>query len=147
MRKRILGGIVIVGALAAGAGGAMAVAGGGDSEGGVTGPQADRAIRAALEATGGGTANAVERDSEDGATWEVEVPRADGKTVDGVLALALGGQRQAARRYPHCDKRIDERIVMACRQKYRASRGHMLLARDCDAGVEPVKRDSGQPAE
>ena len=28
------------------------------------------------------TANAVERDSEDGATWEVEVTRADGSTVD-----------------------------------------------------------------
>lgn len=82
MRKRILGGIVIVGALAAGAGGAMAVAGGGDSEGGVTGPQADRAIRAALEATGGGTANAVERDGENGATWEVEVSTPEGTTVD-----------------------------------------------------------------
>jgi hypothetical protein len=81
MRKRILGGIVIAGALAAGAGGAIAVAGG-DSEGGVTGPQADRAIRAALEATGGGTANAVERDSENGATWEVEVSTPEGNTVD-----------------------------------------------------------------
>ena len=30
----------------------------------------------------GGTANAVERDSENGATWEVEVTRPDGKTVD-----------------------------------------------------------------
>lgn len=82
MRKRILGGIVIVGALAAGAGGAIAVAGGSDSEGGVTGPQADRAIRAALDATGGGTANAVERDSENGATWEVEVSTPEGNTVD-----------------------------------------------------------------
>lgn len=33
-------------------------------------------------ATGGGTANSVERDSENGATWEVEVTRADGTTVD-----------------------------------------------------------------
>jgi hypothetical protein len=82
MRKKILGGIVIVGALAAGVGGAIAVAGGGDSEGGVTGPQADRAIRAALEATGGGTANAVERDGENGATWEVEVSTPEGNTVD-----------------------------------------------------------------
>lgn len=82
MRKRVLGGIVVVGALAAVAGGAIAVAGGSDSEGGVTGPQADRAIRAALEATGGGTANAVERDSENGATWEVEVSTPEGNTVD-----------------------------------------------------------------
>jgi uncharacterized membrane protein YkoI len=62
-------------------GGAIAVASN-DSEGGVTGPQADRAIEAALDATGGGTANAVERDDENGATWEVEVTKPDGKTVD-----------------------------------------------------------------
>jgi hypothetical protein len=60
-----------------------AVAGGNDDgEGSVTGPQADRATAAALEATGGGTANAVERDDENGATWEVEVTRTDGTTVD-----------------------------------------------------------------
>lgn len=53
-----------------------------DSEGGITGRQADRAIQAALEATGGGTANAVERDSENGAYWEVEVRTPDGRVVD-----------------------------------------------------------------
>ena len=53
-----------------------------DSEGGITGRQADRAIHAALEATGGGTANAVERDSENGAYWEVEVSTPDGRMVD-----------------------------------------------------------------
>jgi hypothetical protein len=53
-----------------------------DSEGGVTGRQADRAILAALEATGGGTANAVERDSENGAFWEVEIRTPDGRVVD-----------------------------------------------------------------
>ncbi len=36
----------------------------------------------ALEETAGGTANAVERDSENGATWEVEVTTPAGKTVD-----------------------------------------------------------------
>ena len=30
----------------------------------------------------GGTANAVERDGEKGATWEVEVRKPDGSTVD-----------------------------------------------------------------
>ncbi len=35
-----------------------------------------------MKATGGGTANSVERDSENGATWEVEVTREDGTTVD-----------------------------------------------------------------
>ena len=44
--------------------------------------QADDATAAALEATGGGTANSVERDSENGATWEVEVTKTDGDTVD-----------------------------------------------------------------
>ena len=63
------------------AGGAIAIAGN-DSEGGVTGPDADRATAAALDATGGGTANAVERDDENGATWEVEVTKPDGTTVD-----------------------------------------------------------------
>jgi hypothetical protein len=69
-------------AFAAIAGGAIAIAANDDSEGRVTGPQADRAVRAALEATGGGTANAVERDNENGATWEVEVTKTDGRTVD-----------------------------------------------------------------
>src|ERR687892_1532225 len=81
MRKRNVA-LIGLGALIAVAGGAMAFAGGSDSEGGITGPQADRAIRAALAATGGGTANAVERDSENGATWEVEVATPGGKTVD-----------------------------------------------------------------
>ena len=30
----------------------------------------------------GGTANGVERDGENGATWEVEVTKPNGKTVD-----------------------------------------------------------------
>ena len=46
------------------------------------GPQAERAKAAALDATGGGRANSVERDSEAGATWEVEVTKRDGSTVD-----------------------------------------------------------------
>lgn len=99
MRKKIVFGIVIGCALAAVAGGAMAAAGGGDSEGGVTGPQADRAIRAALEATGGGSATAVERDNENGATWEVEVST-DRGTVDVRLddrfqLVVIEGDREA----------------------------------------------------
>ena len=80
MRKRLIA-IVAVVALIGIAGGAIAIARD-DSEGGVTGPQADRAIAAALEATNGGTANAVERDGENGATWEVEVTKTNGQTVD-----------------------------------------------------------------
>jgi hypothetical protein len=81
MRRRIVWIAVAAVALVA-AGGTIAFANGGDSEGGVTGPEADQAIEAALEITGGGTANAVERDREGGATWEVEVTRDDGTTVD-----------------------------------------------------------------
>jgi uncharacterized membrane protein YkoI len=66
---------------AAGAGTAIAV-GGDDGDAQATGPGADRARAAALAITDGGTANAVERDGENGATWEVEVTKPDGKTVD-----------------------------------------------------------------
>ncbi len=80
MKRRWFIGLAAV--VAAGAiGGAVAIAGS-DSEGGATGPQADRAVRAALDATDGGTANAVERDGENGATWEVEVTTENGQTVD-----------------------------------------------------------------
>lgn len=81
--RKIIVGAAALGALLGGAGIAGAVSGGGDDgEGRVTGPDADAATAAALEATGGGTANAVERDSENGATWEVEVTKTDGTTVD-----------------------------------------------------------------
>ena len=50
--------------------------------------QADQATAAALRATAGGTANDVERDSENGATWEVEVTKPGGNTVDVRLDAA-----------------------------------------------------------
>ena len=83
-RKRtvFVAGAVLVVAL--GAGGA-AVATQLDDEAGshdYTPQQANDATQAALDATGGGTANSVERDSENGATWEVEVTKPDGTTVD-----------------------------------------------------------------
>ena len=66
--------------------GGVAVAQGGDEvEPGsedYTQQQADDATKAAIDATGGGTANSVERDTENGATWEVEVTQPDGATVD-----------------------------------------------------------------
>ncbi|MDA1258514.1 MAG: PepSY domain-containing protein [Chloroflexi bacterium] len=61
-----------------------------DSDENVTGPGADAAIAAALQVTGGGTANSVELDFESGATWEVEVTRPDGVTVDVRLDDAFG---------------------------------------------------------
>jgi peptidase YpeB-like protein len=79
MRKPIAAAIVV---LAVAGGGAIAYAATNDSEGGVTGPGAERARDAALQATGGGTATAVERDEENGGTWEVEVRRPDGSVVD-----------------------------------------------------------------
>lgn len=81
MRKKLVIGAAAL--LTAGAAGTTAaVAAGDDGDANVTGPQADTAQAAALEATDGGTANSVERDSENGATWEVEVTRPDGVTVD-----------------------------------------------------------------
>ncbi len=75
-----LGASIVAGGIAMGT---VAAAGGGDDEQpSITGPDADRAKAAALAATTGGRANSVERDSEDGATWEVEVTRPDGATVD-----------------------------------------------------------------
>ena len=82
MRKRTVGAGAALVLVAAVAGGGVAIASGDDGEAHVTGQQADAATAAALEATHGGTANAVERDSENGATWEVEVTREDGTTVD-----------------------------------------------------------------
>ena len=82
MNKRIVAVIAAVVVAAGIAGGAIAIAGGNDSEGNLKGPSADRAVKAALEATGGGTANAVERDTENGGTWEVEVTKTDGQVVD-----------------------------------------------------------------
>ena len=92
MKKRL---IVIVAGIAAAAAalvlGGAAIAGSqgvgpfGDDEASLTGPAADRAKAAALRITGGGSANAVERDSEHGATYEVEVTKPNGKTVDVYL--------------------------------------------------------------
>jgi uncharacterized membrane protein YkoI len=81
MSRRLI--VILVALLAMGtiAAGAIALASG-DSDVNVTGAQADRAVKAALSATSGGTANSVELDSENGAKWEVEVTKPDGSTVD-----------------------------------------------------------------
>ncbi|MBA3310645.1 MAG: PepSY domain-containing protein [Nocardioidaceae bacterium] len=82
MRKKLAMGATAAVVAAGAVGGSVAWAASDDGEGTVTGPQADKATAAALEATGGGTANAVERDSENGGTWEVEVTTPAGDTVD-----------------------------------------------------------------
>lgn len=82
-RTKLLAGGAAALALAAG-GTSFALAGGGESDAGenVKGADANRATAAALDITGGGQANSVELDGENGATWEVEVTKPDGQTVD-----------------------------------------------------------------
>ncbi|MEX0948626.1 MAG: hypothetical protein WD296_07460 [Acidimicrobiia bacterium] len=82
MRKRTIGAMLGAALIASGIASGVALASGGEGDGNVTGPDADRAIAAALSETGGTTANSVERDSENGAVWEVEVAKSDGSTVD-----------------------------------------------------------------
>ena len=82
-RSLVIGAGVLLAAGAAGTTAAVASGDNGDDgDASVTGPQAQRASAAALDITGGGHANSVERDGENGATWEVEVTGPDGVTVD-----------------------------------------------------------------
>ena len=85
MRKRVIVAGAVLGAAVAATAGGIAVAGNGDdgpASHQYTEHQAAQAKQAALEATGGGTVNSVESDSENGATYEVEVTKPDGNTVD-----------------------------------------------------------------
>jgi len=54
----------------------------GDDGAALTGGTLDRASKAALAETGGGTVTDSERDGENGATYEVEVTKDDGSQVD-----------------------------------------------------------------
>ena len=84
-RKLVAAGVVGT-VVALGAGGVALASGdvdnGDDGDPTVTGAQADQATKAALGIIAGGHANSVERDSETGATWEVEVTKPNGDTVD-----------------------------------------------------------------
>jgi hypothetical protein len=80
MRKRIAV-VAAIGAAGALAGGGTALATAGD-DAGVGGPKADQARAAAVEYAGGGRGGSVEHDGEHGATYDVEVHRADGSVVD-----------------------------------------------------------------
>jgi uncharacterized membrane protein YkoI len=84
MRRRvtlIAAGVAAVAALALG-GAAIANATMGDDGEALTGTTLQRASAAALKATGGGRVTETEHDSEDGATYEVEVTKTDGSQVD-----------------------------------------------------------------
>ena len=81
-RRKIAVGIAALAVLALG-GAAIAGAGGTfDNEEPLEGQELARASAAALKATGGGAVNDTERDGEQGATYEVEVTKPDGSTVD-----------------------------------------------------------------
>ena len=91
-RKFLIAGIAAAALAAGGGAAAIATAGGAGDDGDhtVTGSGSDEATAAALKITDGGTANSVERDGENGATWEVEVTKTDGKTVDVRLDSGYG---------------------------------------------------------
>jgi hypothetical protein len=74
-RKLLIAGAAVILLAAGGVGIAQAV--GGDSEEQVTGPQADRAKRAAVQAVGGGRGVDVERGDDGDSAWEVEVRQGD----------------------------------------------------------------------
>jgi uncharacterized membrane protein YkoI len=81
--------LITVAALAALALGGAALAGAasggsasGDASKAITGAAKARAEKAALAETGGGKVNQTELDNENGATYEVEVAKTDGSTVD-----------------------------------------------------------------
>jgi hypothetical protein len=81
-RKYVIVGGSILALAAGGTGAAIATGSGDEGDTGAQGPAANQAKAAALRLVPGGQANSVERDSENGATWEVEVRKPDGSTVD-----------------------------------------------------------------
>ena len=91
MNDKLKRGLLVVGAVAALAGGGAAIAGasGGSDEGGrddgegtpVTGSELERASAVALDATGGGEVTGSEKHDEEG-YYEIEVTRDDGSEVD-----------------------------------------------------------------
>ena len=90
---KIVAGAAALAALALGGAALAGATGGDDSDGAdqeLTGATLERASAAALRATGGGTVNETERDSENGATYEVEVTKPNGKTVDVRLDESFG---------------------------------------------------------
>jgi uncharacterized membrane protein YkoI len=73
----------IAAALAAGGVGIASAVGGGDSDEQVTGPDAEKAKAAALDAVGGGTVSEIEyQEAGSSGFYEVEVTRDDGSQVE-----------------------------------------------------------------
>src|SRR3954463_16400286 len=116
-RKYVIVGGSVLALAACGAGAAVAIGSGDEGDNGAHGPAADQAKAAALELFPGGHANAVERDSENGATWEVEVRKSDGSTVD----VRLGAH--------------DERVVIEPDSEAPADGSYPARPRPCHAGL------------
>jgi uncharacterized membrane protein YkoI len=89
INRKLLAASVAVVAVAAGGIGVAYAVGGGDSDEQATGPEAENAKSAALDAVGGGTVVGVERADGDGAgAYEVEVKRDDGSQVEVQVSAA-----------------------------------------------------------
>jgi hypothetical protein len=91
--KKVAAGIAALVALALGGAAIANATGGGGGSGGdqsLSGATLDQASAAALKAAGGGKVTASELDNEQGATYEVEVAKTDGSTVDVRLDKAFG---------------------------------------------------------
>lgn len=95
-RKLVVGTGAALALAAGGTGVAVAVSNSGDDGSGkpVPAAAAAHAKAAALKVTGGGTVTALELDGEHGATYEVELTKPDGRSVDVRLdaSFALVGQ-------------------------------------------------------
>jgi Peptidase propeptide and YPEB domain len=92
VRRRLTFIVATVAALAILAFGGVAIAGatqGDDDEQPLSGQVAEDAKAAALKEAGGGSVTEMERDVEDGRTYQVEVRKADGTTVDVDLDAAF----------------------------------------------------------
>jgi hypothetical protein len=79
-RKLMIVGATVVALGAGGIGIAQAVADDTDEQ--ATGPQADRAKRAAVEAVGAARAVGAEREDDGNTVWEVEVVMSDGRQAE-----------------------------------------------------------------
>ena len=88
--KKIAAGVAALTALALGGAALANATGGGGEDQGLSGATAQKASAAALKAVGGGEVTATELDNEKGATYEVEVKKTDGSTVDVRLDESFG---------------------------------------------------------
>jgi uncharacterized membrane protein YkoI len=94
--KKIIAAVAALAALALGGAAIAGATGGGDSsdqgdgDGELSAQVEKQAGDAALKATGGGHVNAIERDGENGATYEVEVRKPAGSQVDVRLDEKFG---------------------------------------------------------